>query len=307
MSVIVFLDTGQPVELETETDPKEIIAERLFGDHERHENNEEPSCQDIHVEVKEHTKRQPHDNEIVVVTDLGKIIQATLRPAEIVKRLSALEDEQKYYLYRNHIVPSDDYSYPYRFCGGNNRSFQRSWLDEYSWLVYSIHLDGAYCLPCALFAEDRLRLGLGVLVNRPFFDWHKKSEKLSKHSAKPFHNKSVEEAKSFVDRFEMPEKTLPCTLDARKAANIEKNRHIVKCIAESVLFCGRQCIGLRGDGEIDGNGNPGNFRALLNVIAEHDDALKDHLSKPVLKTCRFVYCCLQGGPKTRPMFVINCT
>ena len=28
---------------------------------------------------------------------------------------------------------------------------------------------------------------------------------------------------------------------------IKKNQHIVKCCAESILYCGRQCIALRGD------------------------------------------------------------
>ena len=48
----------------------------------------------------------------------------------------------------------------------------------------------------------------------------------------------------------------------------------------AVLFCGRQCIALRGDNEVlneDSCGNTGNFLAALEMIANHDDILKQHL------------------------------
>ena len=38
-------------------------------------------------------------------------------------------------------------------------------------------------------------------------------------------------------------------MNAERARNIEENKHIVKCCAEGILFCGRQCIALRGDKE----------------------------------------------------------
>ena len=70
-------------------------------------------------------------------------------------------------------------------------------------------------------------------------------------------------------------------LSSEHIRNIEENRHIVKCCAESVLFCGRQCIALRGDKEhLHQNNNPGNFIAHLKVMANHDALLKVHLERP---------------------------
>ena len=73
------------------------------------------------------------------------------------------------------------------------------------------------------------------------------------------------------------------------ARNIENNRHIIKCCAESILFCGRQGIALRGDTEkLDKPGNPGNFLAFLKEIAKRDPLLKDHLEHPRLKNATYI-------------------
>ena len=59
--------------------------------------------------------------------------------------------------------------------------------------------------------------------------------------------------------------------EARKAANIECNHSILKSLARAVLFCGRQCIALRGDVEnTETLSNPGNFLALLKFLATYD-------------------------------------
>ena len=68
---------------------------------------------------------------------------------------------------------------------------------------------------------------------------------------------------------------------------IKKNQHIVKCCAESILYCGSQCIALRGDIEkLDQLGNPANFLAMLT--ANHDPILKAHLEKPRLKNATYI-------------------
>ena len=47
-----------------------------------------------------------------------------------------------------------------------------------------------------------------------------------------------------------------------------------ECVSEAILFCGRQCIALRGDNKVlngESRGNTGNFLAALQMIANHDD------------------------------------
>jgi len=88
-----------------------------------------------------------------------------------------------------------------------------------------------------------------------------------------------------------PHYTIPVLVDAKKQENIANNQHIVRCIAESVLFCGRQCVGLRSDGEhshtTDMSNNPGNFLAVLDLIGSHDVFLRQHLVQPAKKNCTY--------------------
>ena len=60
-----------------------------------------------------------------------------------------------------------------------------------------------------------------------------------------------------------------------------------------MLFCGRQCIALRGDVEIIDmhetpvSGNPENFLALLRLLAVHGNVLRSHLEAPALRCATY--------------------
>ena len=70
---------------------------------------------------------------------------------------------------------------------------------------------------------------------------------------------------------------------------IKENRHIIQCCAECILSYGRQCLALRGDCEVSGaNGNPGNFLALMKLLAKHDPAINAHLESPKLRNASYV-------------------
>ena len=66
-----------------------------------------------------------------------------------------------------------------------------------------------------------------------------------------------------------------------------------------MLFCGRQCIGLRGHieklAEIDSSSdNPGSFLALLKLFAVHDEMLRNHLETP---SCDVKHTHISSDPK----------
>ena len=83
---------------------------------------------------------------------------------------------------------------------------------------------------------------------------------------------------------EHPHTAISTRIDSSKTAKIERNREVLKSIAWAVLFCGRQCIALRGDVEnLDTPENPGNFLALLKLLAVHDSVLKSHLETPAMR------------------------
>ena len=107
-----------------------------------------------------------------------------------------------------------------------------------------------------------------------------------------YHHDAMIATESFLDSVENPEQNVNNRIDDEKRKNIIRNRHIVKCVSEAILFCGRQCIALRGDNEVlneDSCGNTGNFLAALQMIANHDDILKQHLDNIQLSSRNITY------------------
>lgn len=227
-------------------------------------------------------------NFITTCADIGKVITATMSSSEINSKVKLLSVGEKYNLVKNHFIPSPEYIFPNDFMNGCNRSFNCNWLKRYTWLVYSPTLDGVFCIHCALFVDNR-DSNKGSLVNRPFTKWTKLSNELNLHDSFQYHVKSMVVSNSFVNSIEHVERTLPCILDKTRLQRIDENRHILKFISKAVLFCGQQCIALRGDNEdITTAGNPGNFLAILNMLSEQDPILKKHLNTPRDKSAQYI-------------------
>lgn len=101
------------------------------------------------------------------------------------------------------------------------------------------------------------------------------------HAGNKYHADATHAALCFIQSIERPEGNIDVRLNSRLLENIHDNRHILRCCAEAILLCGRQCIALRGDVEkVDAQGNPGNLLAILKDIASHSDVLRKHLEEP---------------------------
>ena len=80
------------------------------------------------------------------------------------------------------------------------------------------------------------------------------------HASNKYHADAVEAALTFQQSIEQPQTNIDVRLNMELVNVIQENRHMVKCSAECILYCGRQCIALRGDMEKNRpTGNPGNF------------------------------------------------
>ena len=219
--------------------------------------------------------------------DIGDIFLQAISSAEFCKALQTLTAAQKYNLLTNHKQPHKDHLFPTQYLGGCNRSFRHVWLSEHPWMVYSEQVDGVFCIACAIFCA---RPSLGKFVTEPFRVWNKKSEKVKEHERCMYHQNALEQADHLKLSIEHPHTTIIAQLDARKAANIKRNKEVLKSIASAVLFCGRQCIALRGVSEdlASSSGNPGNFLALLKLLATHDDVLCSHLEVPAMRCATYI-------------------
>ena len=61
------------------------------------------------------------------------------------------------------------------------------------------------------------------------------------------------------------------------------NRRYVKSLAEVVILCAKQNIAFRGHDESEDSSNPGNFRAIVEILSRHDQDLKRRME--VLPAC----------------------
>ena len=195
----------------------------------------------------------------------------------------------KYALLKNHSRPAEGEELPKTYTGGCNRAFKIEWLKQYSWLCYSQKIDGAFCLPCAIFNGHSGIKNFGALVTRPFRTWQKKTEKFCDHEKKQYHQVSLQFADDLIRSIDRPEKTLPVIMSEKKAANITRNRNLLKSIARAILFCARQCIALRGhDENLKNSCNPGNFLSLLHLLSENDECLRTHLQTPTMRNATYI-------------------
>ena len=72
--------------------------------------------------------------------------------------------------------PPSGFSFPYVTVGAQNRSFQKQWLNEFTWLAYSNFCNGAFCKWCVMFAPQTVSRSAkppGSLVSGPHCNYKK--------------------------------------------------------------------------------------------------------------------------------------
>ncbi len=107
----------------------------------------------------------------------------------------------------------------------------------------------------------------GALVNTPFQNWIKINKVVGGHASNQHHINAVADASAFIHTVECPQERLDVRMNQQYLQNIKENRHILKCVVECILLCGRQCIALRDDIEnLEKSVNPGHFFAVLKLM-----------------------------------------
>lgn len=192
--------------------------------------------------------------------------------------IRSLPPEKKYLILTKHFRPGANFKFPSRYLDGCNRSCQYKYLQENPWFVYSRVEDGLFCLPCVLFARKD---DLGQFVHEKFNTWSKKTKKFASHNGAHYHQFAISQAESLKRVIQNPASSIDYRLRQIHTSDIEKNREILKSMAEAVLLCGRQGIALRGhrdDNTAEGDSNKGTFLALVDYsIRSGNEILANHL------------------------------
>ena len=204
--------------------------------------------------------------------------------AEFVRHLNR---EDKFKALNNMYKPPPNYVFPQHKEGAGNhqRSFQQKWLSEYAWLAYSREKDGGYCVPCIFFCKGDE--GLGKLVNSPLTRFKDAVKTFRQHSKKAYHVHSVSDMLTFMRIMNNEQTPIDHQLVSAVAQQVQQNRELLKSIINTVIFCGKQNVALRGHRDdrkhLQQPGNHGNFHALLNFRIESGDKnLQSHLEKAPL-------------------------
>ena len=190
--------------------------------------------------------------------------------------INGLDNRKRHWILKNAYRPTTDYKFPAKQEYGKSRSFQHTWLKEYTWLSYSCCANGGYCTPCFLFAKNCS--SLGQLVNTPMNNFTRAKKTLQDHSTQKIHRIAMEDATAFLGQMESGHLSINQQLQSQAAETFMKNRLILKSILKGIIFCGRQNIALQGHRELsnlseknDTGINPGNFQALLQLQMECGD------------------------------------
>lgn len=165
-------------------------------------------------------------------------------------------------------------NFPNRVFGDSVRSFHGSWFQTHQWLEYSIQKDSSYCYPCRLFNKKPSESPF--VKPHGYCDWkHAPGKKggLGLHAGSITHSSAMLDWQQF--RLNQKKKTtLPHRMDRLGEQTLSSNRHYIRTIAEIILLCARQEIALRGHNESIDSQNPGNFRAIFDLVATHDDCFR---------------------------------
>ena len=141
-----------------------------------------------------------------------------------------------------------------------------------------------FCGTCALLLQKDKRRDKGLLVNKPFSNWVKLSDALNTHSKHSYYRDALQSADVLKTTIENPSYRIDVIVSNTLQSRIVENKHILQQIFHAIIFLTKQGLPLRGDAEdVCSQKNPGNFLALLKMLAESDSLLHSHLYQPRAK------------------------
>ena len=172
-------------------------------------------------------------------------------------------------------------NFPSRIFGSKKRSFNCEWYKLYPWLEYSKEKDAAYCYPCRFFTISGSGKSDVAFTRNGFHDWKHapgKRGSLQKHDKCRSHIEVVMSWNAHI-QMKSSNSSVADMMDSARAQHVAKNVHYMKTIAEVILLCSQQEIGLRGHKESEDSLNRGNFLEILKLVALHDKTVQDRLQQ----------------------------
>lgn len=144
----------------------------------------------------------------------------------------------------------------------NGESIKRSWI------CFSPSTGKIFCVYCKLFSNLSSNF-----ITDGFCDWKNASRRLEEHEQSSEHIRATREFTRQSKNIDL----IQINLEKQRLAEKEYWRNILMRIISVVKVLIERNLAFRGDNEIIGSPNNGNFLILIELIAEYDDFLKNHL------------------------------
>ena len=211
-------------------------------------------------------RAETSDDDLSPVREAGMLAEtpAELPPgeAETISEIPAEHDgitpgtsgDQPPFVAEKPFHPKDDYEFPTRRFGKNQRRFKPKWCKTWEWLTYCIDKDSVLCFYCHN-ADRKGHLTAAhkkedVFISKGFTNWKKATDRFAAHAKSECHRLAIEKLENTQDIGEK--------LSTLHASGKAENRRMLLKILGGLRFLARQSLPTRGEyvaGEGEENSN----------------------------------------------------
>ena len=208
------------------------------------------------------------------------------RVGQYTKDPQKQDEIRRIYLNRGPYRPQEGFKYPQKTIAGAERRFNPKWFKDYHWLEYSDKVHKAFCLCCYLFRDciDG-QGGNDAFVVKGFSCWNQK-QRLDTHEGEvnSFHNVAVKRCDALMNQ----NRSIKVALDKQTDITKKQNRIRLNTFVESVRYLLHQGLAFRGNDESEDSKNKGNFRELVQTLANQNEDVRKVLLQNAPQNCKWV-------------------
>lgn len=155
-----------------------------------------------------------------------------------------------------------------------------------NWLIYSKNKNALFCFPCCLFEYRPSQIPLIANRQEGFSDW-KNINRIEDHETSPDHRKYFIQWKTLEARLKNSQ-SIDKSLQNAIFLEKERWRHILRAILNSILFCAKNNLALRGSMSEIGVQGSGVFLDIVELLSKYDTTLEELISNHTKRSVNYL-------------------